>query len=220
MNKIKKEFKNITAPIGSKKIILEKITKRESKSKAFKQIAIGTVLVLSMVISFFLIKSISDNHIKELSASFPLKYESDGTVNWQWPTSEPFVITSFYGYRWGKLHGGIDISGCEFGSPIYSASDGVVVEILSSCPDRGNVNSNCGNKGYGNYIIIETSNKLTILYSHISNNINVSIGQHVKKGDTIGYIASSGSSTGPHLHFEIRDKDNRVLDPCQYAFDC
>ena len=139
--------------------------------------------------------------------------------DWYWPTTSPFVITSYYGYRWGKLHAGIDISGSLFGSPIYSATDGTVIKTYSSCANNGTYGSSCGG-GYGNYIEVLTSNGYKITYAHIKNNIKVSTGSTVSKGQVIGYVGNSGSSTGTHLHFQIENANGSSLNPCKVAFAC
>lgn len=141
------------------------------------------------------------------------------STDWGWPTISPYVITSYYGYRWGRLHGGIDISGSGFGSPIFSATEGTVVKTFNGCADRGYYGSSCGG-GFGNYIEVETSQGLIIYYAHIKNNIQVSVNQTVSKGQLIGYMGDSGSSTGTHLHFEIRDVGGNKLNPCKAAFAC
>lgn len=141
------------------------------------------------------------------------------STDWGWPTISPYVITSYFGYRWGKLHGGIDISGSGFGSPIFSATEGTVIKTYKGCPDRGYYGSPCGGQ-YGNYLEIETSQGLIIYYAHMKNNIPVNVGQTVTKGQVIGYMGDSGSSTGTHLHFEIRDVGGNKLNPCKAAFAC
>ena len=139
--------------------------------------------------------------------------------DWVWPTVSPFVITSYYGWRWGKLHGGIDISGTGFGSPIFSSTDGVVLRINTSCPNRGYYGSPCGG-GHGNYAYIKTDTGYTIYYSHMTSGIPVSVGQRVSKGQVIGYMGDSGSSTGTHLHYQIEDGNGNRLNPCKVAFKC
>ena len=89
-----------------------------------------------------------------------------------------------------RVHLGIDLDGA-MGDPIVAAADGVVVWADA----RG---------GYGNCVIIEHGNQFATLYGHQSR-FGVSIGDTVVMGQTIGYIGSTGLSTGPHLHFEIRD---------------
>lgn len=141
------------------------------------------------------------------------------STDWGWPTISPYVITSKFGYRWGRLHGGIDISGSGFGSPIYSATAGVVIAVNKGCAARGYYGSTCGN-GMGNYIEIQSDTGLIIYYAHLTNTLKVSVGTTVSKGTLIGYMGSSGSSTGTHLHFEIRDASGNKYDPCKVAFAC
>lgn len=122
--------------------------------------------------------------------------------DWGWPTVYPYVITSTYKYRWGRLHAGLDISGCGFGSPIYAINEGVVVSVTNNCADRGYYGSRCGG-GYGNAVWIQHPGNIFVVYSHIKSNITVSVGQSVRKGQVVGFMGNSGSSTGTHLHFGV-----------------
>ncbi len=140
-------------------------------------------------------------------------------TNWGWPTISPYIITSRYGYRWGKLHAGIDISGSGFGSPIYSATDGVVYEVESSCASNGYYGSRCGG-GYGNVIKVRATNGYTIYYGHLTNNVKVRVGQTVSKGDHIGFMGNSGSSTGTHLHYQINAPSGGAVNPCAGPYSC
>lgn len=140
-------------------------------------------------------------------------------TDWGWPTTSPYVITSHYGYRWGRLHGGIDVSGTGFGSPIYAAADGTVINMNKGCPNVGYYGNKCGGE-YGNFVYIRTTTGLTTMYAHMRNDVRVTTGQTVKKGQLIGTMGSSGSSTGTHLHFEVRDENNNRVDPCKVAFKC
>lgn len=126
-----------------------------------------------------------------------------------WPTPTVSRISSYYGWRWGRMHNGIDIAnGNCWGDKIVAIADGVVTTYSNSC--RHNYGKkpvrNCCGSGYGNYITINhgTKNGKTYVayYAHMSD-IAVSKGQTVKKGQTIGYIGSTGRSTGAHLHFGI-----------------
>ena len=104
-----------------------------------------------------------------------------------WPVSGP--VTSGFGTRWGRLHAGIDIAP-GYGTPVRAAKGGTV--IMSG-----------GNGGYGNCVVIDHGGGLTTLYGHLSK-LTVGDGQSVKQGQQVGNVGNSGSSTGPHLHFETR----------------
>lgn len=109
-----------------------------------------------------------------------------------WPLPYTHTLTSTFGTRWGRLHGGLDISdGGVYGQPIYASASGTVTF------------SGGDNSGYGNYVIIDHGSGYTTLYGHCSSLVAVT-GQYVNQGDLIGYVGSTGNSTGPHLHFEIR----------------
>lgn len=99
-------------------------------------------------------------------------------------------LSSGYGARWGRTHKGIDLA-CSKGTPIY-ASDGGTVEF-----------SGWNSGGYGNLIIINHGNGYSTYYGHNSQNV-VSAGEKVYQGQLIGYVGSTGDSTGNHVHFEIR----------------
>jgi murein DD-endopeptidase MepM/ murein hydrolase activator NlpD len=105
----------------------------------------------------------------------------------RWPAAGR--VTSEYGYRWGRLHAGIDIA-APSGTPIGAAIAGTV--IYSSWQS-----------GYGNVVIISHGGGLSTLYGHQSR-LGVSLGQVVGQGQIIGYVGSTGHSTGPHVHFETR----------------
>ncbi len=115
-----------------------------------------------------------------------------------WPVSGP--VTSPFGWRWGRMHDGIDI-GVPSGTPIHAAASGTVLY--------------CGwESGYGNLTVLDHGGNLATAYGHQSS-IAVSCGQHVGQGDVIGYVGSTGHSTGPHLHFEVRVNGSPV-DPMGY----
>ena len=115
-----------------------------------------------------------------------------------WPVAGP--VTSPFGWRWGRMHEGIDI-GVSYGTPIHAAASGTVIY--------------CGwESGYGNLTVLDHGGNLATAYGHQSS-IAVSCGQHVGQGDVIGYVGSTGHSTGPHLHFEVRVNGSPV-DPMGY----
>jgi murein DD-endopeptidase MepM/ murein hydrolase activator NlpD len=115
-----------------------------------------------------------------------------------WPVSGP--VTSPFGYRWGRLHAGIDI-GVSYGTPIHAAAAGRVVIA-------GWVG------GYGNYTCIDHGGGLATCYGHQSS-FAVGVGASVGQGQVIGYVGSTGHSFGPHLHFEVRINGSPV-DPLGY----
>jgi murein DD-endopeptidase MepM/ murein hydrolase activator NlpD len=117
---------------------------------------------------------------------------------WIWPVNG--TLSSPFGYRWGRMHEGIDISVPE-GTPIRSAKAGSV--ILAAYTG-----------GYGNYTCVDHGGGLSSCYAHQSS-YAVSPGDSVAQGAVIGYSGNTGSSTGPHLHFEIRVNGSAV-DPLGY----
>ena len=121
---------------------------------------------------------------------------------WGWPTIKHYVITSDFGWRKGRQHQGIDISGCGHGSPIYAANNGTV-----SIKDYERY-------GYGNWVEINHNNGYKTRYGHMSK-IYVVKGQVVEKGQVIGTMGNTGRSTGTHLHFEIR-YNNKAYNPRNY----
>lgn len=114
-----------------------------------------------------------------------------------WPVPSASRISSEFGPRWGRHHDGIDIP-ARPGAHIVAAQDGVVVHSGSM-------------GGYGNIIVISHANGLFTVYAHNQKNL-VRANQTVHRGQVIGQVGSTGRSSGPHLHFEIRH-DSRALDP-------
>ncbi len=127
-------------------------------------------------------------------------YVDTGT-GWRWPTIRPSTVTSEFKWRWGRQHNGIDIYAAKF-SNIYAANDGVVVEAVSNCPNEGSYPNSCGG-GYGNHVYIDHGNNIYTVYAHMTNNIKVTKGQVVKRGQVVGYLGMSGQVKGYHLHFGL-----------------
>lgn len=115
-----------------------------------------------------------------------------------WPVSGP--IASPFGWRWGRMHEGIDIA-VGTGTPIRAAAAGTV--IYSGWMD-----------GYGNFVVIDHGNGLATAYGHQSA-IAVPDGASVSQGETIGYVGCTGHCFGPHLHFEVR-VNGTAVDPLRY----
>lgn len=133
-----------------------------------------------------------------------------------WPLPGYYTITSGYGSRWGSKHRGIDISGSDvMGKEITAANSGEVIFVYNGCTHNYRKPSSkdwchCGG-GFGNYCIIDHGGGYQTLYGHATK-ITVQVGQKVKTGDVIGTVGTTGDSTGPHLHFEVRIDGERV-DP-------
>lgn len=118
-----------------------------------------------------------------------------------WPVEGTF--TSGFGYRWGRMHEGIDIAAAE-GTPIRAADDGTVI-LMQSEYESG---------GYGNYTCIDHGGGLSTCYAHQSS-FATSVGAGVSQGDLIGYVGNTGHSFGAHLHFEVRI-NGAATDPMGY----
>jgi hypothetical protein len=134
------------------------------------------------------------------------------------PAPEPAVLIAFaeplpgraivspFGRRqlpWeeqGRLHAGVDIA-AEAGRPILASADGVVVRVAQDA-------------GYGRFVEVKHAEGLSTLYAHMGKTLpNIGPGVAVKAGTPLGLVGSTGSSTGCHLHFEIRDRQDRPLNP-------
>ncbi len=121
--------------------------------------------------------------------------EGDGTFIW--PSTEKWLS----GYDYTNIHHGIDIAG-SLDNPVYATAAGVVVYAGWS------------NVGYGNLIILDHGGGWQSVYAHLDA-INVSCKQNVYQGDTIGLLGTTGNSSGPHLHFELR-KDGSTVNPWDF----
>ncbi|MEO6914822.1 MAG: M23 family metallopeptidase [Chitinophagaceae bacterium] len=119
-------------------------------------------------------------------------------------------IASGFGYRIDpvyktvKMHAGLDFAAPQ-GTPIYATADGVVSEA-----------GNSGN-GYGNHVVINHGYGYETLYGHMFR-VKARRGEHVKRGTVIGYVGSTGKSTGPHCHYEVH-KNDRPLDPVYFFYN-
>lgn len=149
-----------------------------------------------------------DQQMKEVQAEVDAIYakiQSTGTYDggiMLWPVAGYKTVTSDYGWRFGgtDFHTGIDIARTNaagqgiYGKPILAAADGTIAFTQTSyVPGRG----------YGIYLIIDHGGGISTLYGHTSG-LAVKMGQKVTRGQTIAYVGSTGWSTGPHLHFEVR----------------
>ena len=119
-------------------------------------------------------------------------------TRWSWPTLSGF-ITSGYGWRWGRMHNGVDISD-HVGTPVLAAADGKV--------KRASWHYN----GYGYLVELTHPDGSLTRYAHNSR-LLVKPGQHVRRGQVISEIGCTGICTGPHLHFEIHPTGRGAADP-------
>jgi len=133
-----------------------------------------------------------------------------GSVRFIWPVPGSTITQPFgpspYDFEppfasYPHFHTGIDLAD-SLGAPVYAAADGVVVAATQS------------DVGYGNHIIIAHDQHTLTLYGHLET-MGVKVGDTVKQGQLIGLVGSTGNSTGPHTHFEVRI-DNNPVDPALY----
>lgn len=118
-------------------------------------------------------------------------------TNWAWPSESGYTNTS--GYEWRihpitglrHFHNGLDIGGTGYNSPIYAANNGTVITIKEAWD-------------FGKYIVINHNNGYYTLYAHMNKFYEgLNVGDTVVRGQQIGYVGSTGQSTGPHIHFEV-----------------
>lgn len=129
------------------------------------------------------------------------------------PVSNKDLTHTASGYGWRihpiykirKFHEGMDFT-APIGSDVYATADGVVEEI-----------ENNTTRGYGNMVMLDHGYGYETVYAHLSG-YKVKIGQHIKRGDIIGYVGNTGLSTGPHLHYEVR-KNGNAVNPINFYFN-
>ena len=147
-------------------------------------------------------KATRDAAAAELESEFKQNGGLDGYVGgtWKWPVPTNRYVSSHYGYRnifgYREFHTGIDIP-APGGTPIIASNSGVVTTARYA------------STGYGNRIIVDHGGGYKTLYAHCQS-LNVTVGQYVSQGDVIGFVGTTGMSTGNHLHFEIRVNDATV----------
>ena len=146
----------------------------------------------------------TEDSLKDLEKKVQVQRAKDAATPSLWPTSGK--ITSGFGYRRSpfgstrEFHSGLDI-GAPKGTPIYATANGVVRMAGY-------------NGGYGNVVFIDHGYGFSTVYAH-QWKLAVKVGQQVVKGQLIGYVGSSGASTGPHVHYEVR-VNGVAANPTQY----
>ena len=209
LRKIKKQLEEQEAALEAQEISLEAQEVQQEEIKARFQEEADRLKALEDQLEAEAKELAADAAAKQKAAEAMILDEG-GEVEvpvgeWAWPTNGNWMITSNYGWRICPFHGrefhsGIDIvlkSG-TYGSPVYAIADGVVTRA-----------SWYGS--YGNCIQVAHGEGYSSLYGHLSG-YNCKNGQYVKKGTVIGYIGSTGNSTGPHLHFTVF-KNGEITNP-------
>lgn len=223
LNQVKEEKENIETT-------KQKLENEQDEIKIVKAKSEQTSIVLNNM------KTLQQSYVKKLSAGEKILQEQitaykkeqaeietkiqsiingiDGEIQYTggdmlWPVAiSGTVITSEFGIREHpiqgviKQHTGLDIGGAPLGTPVIAAADGVV----SYSGWLG---------GYGNCVMINHGDGVVTLYGH-GNKVLTSVGANVKAGDVIMEVGSTGNSTGPHLHFEVRENGNCV-NPLKYV---
>ena len=169
------------------KAIAKKYSADENEILAYNNIKDGNSIRAGQIIT-----------IPDAEASAPGNLARSSARGKSGTSASGYYIRPVKGVKTQGLHGynGVDI-GAPAGTPIIASARGVVIISRSSG----------WNGGYGNYVVIKHNNGTQTLYSHLSK-VYVSVGETVGQGETIGTVGSTGKSTGPHLHFEIRGAKN------------
>lgn len=179
-------------------------------AKVATKVAVGTVAVAGTLVKDFAYYTAKaafyrKNHDSGELSSAPVKsllgrkYPKLPAYKgaYRWPLSAG-VVSSEFGRRWNKAHEGLDIAADE-GEPVLAAAAGKVLYADSRM------------RGYGNVVVLRHDSEMTTLYAH-NQSLKVRLGDTVKQGQLIALLGSTGHSTGPHVHFEMR-RSNVALDP-------
>jgi murein DD-endopeptidase MepM/ murein hydrolase activator NlpD len=190
------EPKAVSAPVSNSSVDSDAVFSDDAYTRSFDQLSMLRTTALS----------------GQLAQAFQIGINPAATGNWRNLLSAPTLwpvmgrITSSFGERLdpfngeGAFHSGIDIA-TTFGAAVRAPADGVVLK------------ASFGN-GYGREIILDHGDGIETLYGHLSG-FAVTAGERVRRGQVIGYVGSSGRSTGPHLHYEVRVRDTPV-NPHKY----
>lgn len=140
-----------------------------------------------------------------------------GNGEWVWPTPGFYDLSSDWAEDRGYSHGGIDIAGYSImGTSVVAATSGTVIDVCNYCSHNWGKNGSCGcGGGYGNYVWIDHGDGKATIYAHLTQAVAY-VGQTVSAGEVIGYVGSTGDSTGPHLHFEARYYGERYNPMTEY----
>lgn len=134
------------------------------------------------------LNSSNSSNNDQYSAEKTITYNQEASTNTSGPLSVGYTVTSTFGSRWGEHHDGIDLA-APTGSVVNSVKGGTVVNAEY-------------HHSAGNHVIVLQDDGYYAYYMHLSG-FGTSVGQRVEDGSTIGYVGSTGNSTGPHLHFGL-----------------
>jgi len=179
-------------------------------AKVATKVAYGTVKIAGTLVKDF-------GYYAARAAFYEKNHDSEGLhsapvkrmISHRFPTLAPYkggyrwpldagIVSSEFGRRWKKAHEGLDIAADE-GEPVYASAAGRVLYADSRM------------RGYGNVVILRHDSAVTTLYAH-NQLLKVRLGENVAQGQVIALLGSTGASTGPHVHFEMR-RANAALDP-------
>nr|MBA3348543.1 peptidoglycan DD-metalloendopeptidase family protein [Actinomycetota bacterium] len=132
------------------------------------------------------------------AGSAPAPSSSPSAAGYIWPAHG--ILTSPFGWRWGRMHEGIDIAVASGTAVVSSAAGTVIVAGWMG--------------GYGNLVVVDHGNGIATAYGH-NTSVTVGVGQSVAQGQLIAYSGNTGHSTGPHIHFEVRI-NGAAVDPLGY----
>ena len=165
----------------------------------------GVIVKTSVLNSTLIAEPISEVVIVGTKKMPNMATGSGGTGTYFYPiTSDKAYISAYMGD--GRGHKGLDIAAPR-GTEIYSACDGVVSKV----------NYTGWGGGYGIYVMVENDDGNTCMYAHMCYTaLDIKEGDVVKRGQLLGYVGTTGNSTGNHLHFEVRTPDNKYMNPCNY----
>lgn len=171
---------------------------------------INTAQRLDRISKQLYVQSKSFDEVIELALSREKMFASLPAIQ---PVANKDLSRTASGYGWRihpiykikKFHEGMDFT-APTGTEIYATADGVVSEIQTNV-----------HRGYGNMVMVDHGYGYETVYAHMER-IKVRMGQHVKRGDVVGYVGNTGLSTGPHLHYEVR-KDQKAVNPIGYYFN-
>jgi len=138
------------------------------------------------------------NPLPSVEPAAPIQAPSQAPL--RWPLAKP-VLTSLFGKRWGRDHEGIDMK-APTGTPVLAAADGEVVYAGDKV------------RGYGNMVVLQHAGDLVTVYAHNSL-LLVRVGDRIRVGQEISRVGDTGHSTAPHLHFEVRRREE-PQDPLQF----